>query len=88
MFQWKRRARIVDRTPSGGFFATSAASARAVSISAPCGATRSMTLAARASSAVKKRPVSATSVANAPPPRKFSSAQYFAPDRPRGVSVT
>ena len=55
-----RRARTVERTPSGGFFATAAANSRAqAAIQVPRGATRSMMLAASASSAVKKRPVKA-----------------------------
>ena len=53
----------------------------------PVGATRLITPAASASSAVKKRPVSATSVPKAPAPRKCIMPQYFAPPRPRGVSV-
>ena len=54
----------------------------------PSGATRSMTPAARASSAVKKRPVIAASVANDPAPRNLSSAQYLEEAKPRDVSVT
>ena len=85
---YQRRVLTVARTESGGFLATSAASSCAMWRCCPSGATRLMIPAARASSAVKKRPVSATSLAKAAPPRKFSRAQYFAPPRPRDVSVT
>src|SRR5712691_983596 len=53
----------------------------------PAGATRLIRPAVNASSAVKKRPVSATSVPNAPAPRKCIRPQYLAAPRPRGVSV-
>ena len=61
--------RTVERTLSGGFLITSPASSRATSRYLPLGATRLIRLALNASSAVKKRPVSAASIVKAPPPR-------------------
>jgi hypothetical protein len=43
---------------------------------------------ARASSAVKKRPVRVTSVAKAAAPRKFNKAQYLAPPRPASSTAS